>query len=235
MKWFKHDVGAQRDLKLRLVLKQFGPSGIGIYWMLVELLADIREMSIDTNRIPLDVLSDEFRIDTELLKKTVDYFVFVGLLCQNSWSQKLIYCPALEKRVDEYSQRLRASGRVSGVAREFVGVEEKRTEEKRTEQKRLEEMWNGTRLPKIKAWSEKRTKNIMARLANPHFVASYPTCIKKLAESEFCNGQNDRGWKADIEFLIENDNNYIKILEEKYDNKYQPRSPFARTIGEKKR
>lgn len=42
---------------------------------------------------------------------------------------------------------------------------------------------------------------------------------KILLEAEkqpFLFGVNDRGWKMDFDWLIENDNNYLKILENKY-------------------
>ena len=37
--------------------------------------------------------------------------------------------------------------------------------------------------------------------------------------SEFLTGNNDRKWKADIDWLISNDTNIIKVLEGKYDDK----------------
>lgn len=37
--WFKHDSDASEDPKLCLLIEQFGPEGIGIYWLLVEILS----------------------------------------------------------------------------------------------------------------------------------------------------------------------------------------------------
>lgn len=41
--------------------------------------------------------------------------------------------------------------------------------------------------------------------------------IKKAAESPFLNGSNDRNWRADIDFIFDN-NKMARILEGKYDN-----------------
>lgn len=41
--------------------------------------------------------------------------------------------------------------------------------------------------------------------------------ITKVAESSFCNGRNDRNWKADFDFVF-NANKMAKILEGKYDD-----------------
>lgn len=51
------------------------------------------------------------------------------------------------------------------------------------------------------------------------FKQVFIECLKKINNSRFCLGENNRDWKADFDWLIENDNNYVKILEGKYDDK----------------
>lgn len=41
--------------------------------------------------------------------------------------------------------------------------------------------------------------------------------ILRIAKSDFCRGENDRGWKADFDFLVRRDT-HLKVLEGKYDN-----------------
>ena len=55
-------------------------------------------------------------------------------------------------------------------------------------------------------------------MREPAFADNWPEIITKVAESAFCTGHNDRGWEADIDWLLENDENYVKVLEGKYDD-----------------
>lgn len=41
--------------------------------------------------------------------------------------------------------------------------------------------------------------------------------FRRAQASSFCTGQNDRHWKADFDWLL-NENNLVKVLEGKYDN-----------------
>jgi len=40
--------------------------------------------------------------------------------------------------------------------------------------------------------------------------------VKKMAASKFCNGTNDRRWKADFDFLLKPET-WLKVNEGKYD------------------
>jgi hypothetical protein len=48
-------------------------------------------------------------------------------------------------------------------------------------------------------------------------VEFFGRVFNKLLQTPFCRGQNDRGWKANFDWLIENDSNAQKIIEGKYD------------------
>ena len=50
-------------------------------------------------------------------------------------------------------------------------------------------------------------------------LGTFEECFKKVQASDFCKGENERGWQADFDWLIKNDNNMVKVLEGKYDNK----------------
>ena len=72
-------------------------------------------------------------------------------------------------------------------------------------------------LPKVRVITNKRIKAIKS------FLRQYTTdtikeAFEKAEASDFLKGQNDRGWKADIDFLT-NANNVAKVLEDKYKNK----------------
>lgn len=83
----------------------------------------------------------------------------------------------------------------------------------------LAALWNSFcgELPKVKEVSEKRLIKIRERLKECRDMAQWQEAIERLAESNFANGKNDRGWKASFDFLLQPDSR-IKALEGKYSN-----------------
>lgn len=79
--------------------------------------------------------------------------------------------------------------------------------------------WNQNRgpLPEAKAISGGRATHARARLAEVPDLARWSAAVKRLALSPFATGGNDRGWKADIDFLLRPDT-LTKIEEGKYDD-----------------
>lgn len=75
-----------------------------------------------------------------------------------------------------------------------------------------------TRMSKIERLTESRKKHIKARLAS-NSREEMTIAFHKANESDFLCGVNDRGWKADFDWLMKNDSNITKVLEGKYDNK----------------
>lgn len=86
--------------------------------------------------------------------------------------------------------------------------------------KQFTELWNKQEnLPQIRVLSNSRKQKFRARCKNQDFVNNIETILKKLNESSFCTGNNDRHWTATVDWLLNNDTNYVKVLEGKYDNK----------------
>lgn len=73
-----------------------------------------------------------------------------------------------------------------------------------------------TNLPHVKMLSEKRKKAIRAFLKQLT-VDDFREVCERAADSDFMTGKNDRGWKADFDFLVRVDK-AINILEGKYSN-----------------
>lgn len=75
-------------------------------------------------------------------------------------------------------------------------------------------------LPKVLKLSEKRKLKIRVRFEEMEF--SYETLqqvFDKAEASRFMRGDNNRGWRADFDWIFTNGTNWVKILEGKYDNK----------------
>ena len=96
----------------------------------------------------------------------------------------------------------------------------------------------GRNMPQCVKLTEKRKAAIRARL-NEFGKEKVFEAITKCAQSNFCNGQNNRNWRADFDFVF-NANKMTCILEGKYDNEVMSygnngnsNEQNARSVGEK--
>jgi hypothetical protein len=72
-----------------------------------------------------------------------------------------------------------------------------------------------TNLPQAKAMTEKR-KAAISNILKKYKMADIKMVFEKANASSFLTGKNDRGWKADIDFILREDK-FISIVEGKYD------------------
>jgi len=81
------------------------------------------------------------------------------------------------------------------------------------------EIWNAmadrTGLPKALAATGKRLALLKKRLAE-HGEEGFRVAVEAVERSPFCRGENQRGWRADIGFLLRPDN-FQKLIEGGYD------------------
>lgn len=71
-------------------------------------------------------------------------------------------------------------------------------------------------LPKPRVLTEKR-KSVIYKAYKDYGLDDIKECFKKANDSDFLCGKNDRGWKADIEWLL--GSKFINVLEGKYDTR----------------
>lgn len=82
----------------------------------------------------------------------------------------------------------------------------------------LRALWNEVAHPSLARWqglSSTRKASAAARLRERP-LAEWRGLIERISRSPFCRGENDRGWKADPEFLLR-PGTAEKVLEGKYD------------------
>ncbi|RVQ42604.1 hypothetical protein CN059_26420 [Sinorhizobium medicae] len=53
-----------------------------------------------------------------------------------------------------------------------------------------------------------------------HGLPAVLDAIERIGRSRFCRGENDRGWRADLDFLCQ-PKSFVSILEGKYDDRPQ--------------
>lgn len=75
------------------------------------------------------------------------------------------------------------------------------------------------RLPNVIKLTDKRKKAIGARFKeSKNDLSVFEALFNKANESDFLCGINDRGWKSDFDWLM-NQQNMVKVLEDRYVNK----------------
>ena len=80
--------------------------------------------------------------------------------------------------------------------------------------------WNEELSPKVVSITKSRKEKLKTRLKNdPDFLTHFQVAVGKIKASSFLNGNHKSGWKATFDWLIENDKNYIKVIEGNYDEK----------------
>lgn len=75
-------------------------------------------------------------------------------------------------------------------------------------------------LPKIKKLNKWRCNKIVVRLGEmDDGIRTMQDVFEKIALSPFLTGKNERKWCADLDWVIKNDSNWVKVMEGKYDEK----------------
>lgn len=93
----------------------------------------------------------------------------------------------------------------------------------------LQSLWNHhcNNLHKVLRTSKDRQSKERLRLNERH-IDEWPEIFTMINNSKFCCGGNDQTWKASYDWIIKNDQNYVKVLEGNYTNgklTYTPEVP----------
>lgn len=79
--------------------------------------------------------------------------------------------------------------------------------------------------PKVQKLTAKRRAALLARLRDVGGLDGWRAACRRAAQSPFLTGDNDRGWRADFDFLTR-ERSFTKLMEGAYDRKPSgPRSP----------
>lgn len=95
----------------------------------------------------------------------------------------------------------------------------------RTPYAKIRDLWNESckGLLVVHVLSKSRKSKIKTRFAEmgggKQALETIGKLFKKVSESRFLNGDNDRSWKASFDWVFENDKNWVKVMEGNYDNR----------------
>lgn len=83
----------------------------------------------------------------------------------------------------------------------------------------IEQAWNAiSGLVAVRQWSEQRKQRLRTRLRDPTWLERALKAISQIPDCPFLLGDNDRGWRADIDWFLKPDS-VTRILEGKYRKK----------------
>lgn len=79
-------------------------------------------------------------------------------------------------------------------------------------------VWNRCRggLPRVESFTESRRKKIQTRVRQGVSLEKFEEAVKQCAMTPFLAGSNNQGWSATFDWLVENDRNIVKVLENNY-------------------
>lgn len=80
-------------------------------------------------------------------------------------------------------------------------------------------LWNensGGDMPRVKQLTDKRREAWRRRWMNDPDEAYWIAVIRRMAASPFCRGENDRGWRANVDFLLKPET-HVRVMEGRYD------------------
>jgi len=70
-------------------------------------------------------------------------------------------------------------------------------------------------LPEIKMLNPKRAASLKSRIKECPDVETWSTALQNIERSKFLRGENDRGWKANFDFLLQ-PSSFTKLIEGSY-------------------
>jgi hypothetical protein len=173
-----------------------------------------------------DSIALRARVTTEKVKSAVEKLIDKGCVERTVRQRNVGVTSALRERDVDDTGTCSTDGRtdVTDETDGRDGLTEPRP--LRDELNPLVEIWNAEcgELPKIRGLGKSRKPQVVQRWDEKPDRDYWTEIIRKIAGSSFCSGKNDRGWKADFDFLIRPDTQH-RVLEGKYDDRHGTAPP----------
>ena len=91
------------------------------------------------------------------------------------------------------------------------------------------ETWNSTSLPKIRSMSPDRKARLNRRARQADFRNHWKEALSALSGNAWYLGENDRGWKATVDWFLRNDTNWLKAWERQTTSRVQTENAEERS------
>lgn len=246
--WLKFHEGFFESDKITYLESQPNGEKYIILWQKLLLLCirKSKELSLPmgilkfTERLPYDyaLLAKTIRVEPEVVKCGIDLFIQCDMM--DVQQDGTIYIEAINnivgkpdssaERVKKFRDKKKSlelpynSESACNVTvtpcndhREEIEKEEEIEKDAFSKEKYLN-LWNTItyKLPKIQEITQGRATKLAARIKAGMPISDV---VARLEASSFATGANERGWRASFDWVIANDNNWVKVMEGKYDDK----------------
>ena len=186
--------------------------------------------------------SDIEEIQEELLKKEKIYFENGKIKnkgCDKYLKEAIDYSEDQSRKGKKGAEKRwndsTANGTANGTA--IANHKPQATNHKPLNYKTIMEVWNKiVPTSHIQKMNDTRKKLFQSRF-KPYFKESYEeweNFVVKISKINFLWGNNDRGWKTDFNWVL-NENNLLKILEGKYKSDDSPESKNIFTMSDEEK
>jgi hypothetical protein len=186
----------------------------------------------------------KWRITMQDLAETKALFIENGFIDDTwnvlNWNKRQYVSDSSTERVRQYRERLKQDETLPKQdATEDVTAPEQKQNRTDTEQKQKEpeltllsptapkkeirpeefaNVWNRLRgkLPKVERFTESRKKKVKTRMNEGLTLERFAEAVENCTTKPFLRGDNDDGWTATFDWLVENDKNLEKAINNPY-------------------
>lgn len=230
--YFSHDSNALTDTKILNMRADYGMEGYGLFWAIIEMLRNEEDykLALDKNTYRAIKTLTNTTIDLEkFIKDCIEDYKLFEQKDEKFYSNSLLKRMEVKEKksaVAREKAQKRWSGNATAMqqqcrsnANKVKENKENKNKEKENKRNKIKEIYNTicTNLPQVQKLTDKRNQAIDKFIKE--FTEEQFKEICEIANStDFLLGKNDRGWKADFDFLMRVDKS-TGILEGKYNNK----------------
>lgn len=234
--YFSHDSNALTDTKILNMRADYGLEGYGLYWVIIEMMRNEEDYKLTLNKntyraiktltnttIDIEKFIKDCLEDYELFKQENEKFYSNSLLrrMQEKDKKSAIAREKAEKRWNRNTTDMQQQC-ISNANKEKENKEKenKKNKIKEIENKRnkIKDIYNSncTNLSQVQKLTDKRNKAI-DNFIKEFTEEQFKQICQKANTTDFLIGKNDKGWKADFDFIMRIDK-ATAILEGKYNN-----------------
>ena len=230
--------------KTMFILEQkYGNDGYAFWFKLLELLGSTEGHYLKLeNPADWEYLTATTRLEGETCEEILNLLSKLEAIDPEAWEQRIVWSDNFIENIREaYRNRVVDIPNKPDFLRKkmtYKGVSDVRNPQMKVDEMKEVYPVNGAptiqaitdlyhnlcpSLPSIRALTDKRKKQIKARLKKYPSVNIYQELFKKAEDSDFLSGRNGKFTSCNIDWLL-NENNMMKVLEGNYDNRGSPQS-----------
>ena len=122
--YFSHDSNARNDQRIIKLRRKYGAEGVGIYWMLIEILREQEEYKLGLDDDTIENIAYDLRVEQEKLEDIILHF---DLFERDKSDEEYgyFYSKSLKRRMerlDLIKQKRAEAGRMSGKSRQKINT-----------------------------------------------------------------------------------------------------------------